>query len=163
MKIPIVVATLAAGLGFLIYMALAQGSIPTYEVAEIAAPGFESHRDPAGVGPKPIRLEGFILSVEREGDPLQFTVIDQRKGIEATVRVESRAVKPDLFRPSAEITLEGTFDSAARLFTADKIWTKCPSKYQEIENADKFPTVKGYDKEGNPVQGATAKPPSRKS
>jgi cytochrome c-type biogenesis protein CcmE len=147
MKIPIVVATLVAGLGFLIYMALAEGSIPSYEVAEVAAPGFEARA--ARAEPKTIRIEGFVLSVEQEGDPMRFTVVDQRKGIEATVRVESTPeyVKPDTFREGAEATLEGTYDPDARLFRAEKIWTKCPSKYQEIENADKFRNIKGYDAE----------------
>lgn len=156
MKIPIVVATLIAGLGFLIYMALAEGSIPSYEVAEIAAPGFEAYRDPARAERRLVRFEGFILSVEREGNPLRFTVVDQRKGIEETVRVESTPsfVKPDTFRVGAEATLEGTYDPEAGLFTAEKISTKCPSKYQEIENADKFPEIKGYDKEGIPIRAA---------
>lgn len=163
MKIPIVVATLVAGLGFLIYMALAEGSIPSYEVAEVAAPGFEAYRDAGSSEPKLLKIEGFILSIEREGDPLRFTVIDQRRGIMETLAVESTAVKPDLFRPTAEVTLEGTFDPSARLFRAEKIFTKCPSKYQEVENADKFPDIKGYDKEGNPIRAAAPAKPLERS
>ena len=44
---------------------------------------------------------------------------------------------PDLFfNPHSEIILEGSY-SSARVFVADSVLVKCPSKYQELESEGK--------------------------
>ncbi len=51
-------------------------------------------------------------------------------------------VLPDLFfNPHSEIILEGHYDAEGRVFTADNILVKCPSKYQSLqaENPDVVP------------------------
>ena len=145
MKVPLLVAALVSAIAVLLYLVIAEGSVPSYRVSEIVAPGFSAWRDEARTKPRTVRVEGFIWGIEREGDPLRFTVIDKRKDEAATFRAESDAVRPDVFKVGAEVTLQGSYDPNGKLFRAEHIWTKCPSKYQELQYAEKEKGLGGYD------------------
>lgn len=67
-------------------------------------------------------------SVKFDGDKVQlaFTVTDGKNKLP----VIYNDVKPDNFDDATEVILEGFYDKEENVFKAEKLTTKCPSKYE---------------------------------
>ncbi len=76
-----------------------------------------------------IRVSGQILEDTVEWNTaefaLSFTLVDGQ----ATLPVVYHGVVPDTFEAATEIVVEGSADPQG-IFLADKLITKCPSKYE---------------------------------
>jgi cytochrome c-type biogenesis protein CcmE len=63
-----------------------------------------------------------------------FTLADD-KGDE--LKIFHSGVKPQNFEHAEQIVILGKYESEKNLFEADKVLTKCPSKYQKEEKEEK--------------------------
>ncbi|PWH15062.1 MAG: hypothetical protein DDG58_11855 [Ardenticatenia bacterium] len=77
-----------------------------------------------------VRVSGKVTDAAIQFDPrdlmLRFQIADENG---QTLSVVFHGPKPDQLRPDAEAILEGKFDG--KVFTAQTILLKCPSKYEE--------------------------------
>ena len=58
----------------------------------------------------------------------EFVITDGQHTLR--VRYVGHAVLPDTFKDEALVVLEGEYDSADRVFAAEIVFAKCPSKYE---------------------------------
>ncbi len=79
----------------------------------------------------PGQLVGGTTNFDGKNIKLTFTMTDGS----AELPVVYNDVKPDNFEEATEVILEGYYDKAANVFRAEKLTTKCPSKY-EAESTD---------------------------
>ena len=80
-----------------------------------------------------VQLMGSVdqkKGIVRNNDGITFTLIDSNNSLDVIYGAE----KPLNMETAEKIVVIGQYDSKAHAFRADKILTKCPSKY---ENASK--------------------------
>ena len=86
------------------------------------------------VGKEPVRrvVEGSTPSGGGAGSTQYFSVHDKDK----IIAVEYRDMLPDTFKAGSPVQVDGVYYADGKL-RADKVLTKCPSKYQaeEVEKA----------------------------
>jgi len=115
-------AVVVIALAFLAYMGASQFATYYVTVGEYA----EQADTLAG---ERIRVSGQILDDTVDWDAkefaLSFTLVDGQ----ASLPVVYHGVVPDTFDAATEIVVEGSADPQG-LFLADKLITKCPSKYE---------------------------------
>lgn len=123
------VLVIAAGVGFLIYRGIATTSTYYLTVAELtgAASGPQVAED------EYVRVGGEVVEGTIDYDQrelvLRFT-LRAPEAPETTVDVRYDGPKPDAFEPDIEVLAEGTYARAEKLFRAQNLLVKCPSKYQ---------------------------------
>jgi cytochrome c-type biogenesis protein CcmE len=109
-------------LGFLAYLGASQFATYYITVSEYA----EQADTLAG---ERIRVAGQVLDDTVDWDAkefaLSFTLVDGQ----ASLPVVYHGVVPDTFDAANEVVVEGSADPQG-LFVADKLITKCPSKYE---------------------------------
>jgi cytochrome c-type biogenesis protein CcmE len=72
------------------------------------------------------RLDKSAPVVHREGE-YSFTVIDKDG---TKMSVTHRGVKPQNFEHTDQVVILGTYAAGEKLFEAEKVLVKCPSKYR---------------------------------
>lgn len=116
-------ALLAAGLGYLAYSGLSEGSAYFLNVGEaIDAPAEKLAQ---------ARLFGTVGGdgLAREGENLRFLLLDKDDPSDI-IPVVYRGALPDTFKPGAEVIVEGGMAREGH-FAARTLMTKCPSKYSK--------------------------------
>jgi cytochrome c-type biogenesis protein CcmE len=80
-----------------------------------------------------IRVGGRVVDpIQYQTEPsfiLKFSIKDP-KGGDATVPVEYRGLKPDMFQAGRDVLIDGDFIGGA--IQAAKLQTQCPSKYEPV-------------------------------
>jgi len=64
-------------------------------------------------------------------ESLYFNIVDPKS--RETLRVRYKGVKPGNFEDAISIVAIGRYDTDTKVFEADKLLVKCPSKYQGAE------------------------------
>ena len=125
-KLAIIVAIMLAAFGYFSYTAFESAQSFYLTVDELIE-----------LGPSPtqsVQVKGKLLedSFVREGGTSTLAhFLLQENG--AQVNATYDGVLPDLFfNPHSEIVLGGTYEDGV-LFVADRVYVKCPSKYQSLE------------------------------
>ncbi len=125
-KLAIIVAIMLAAFGYFSYTAFESAQSFYLTVDELIE-----------LGPSPtqsVQVKGKLLedSFVREGGTSTLAhFLLQENGAEVTATYDG--VLPDLFfNPHSEIVLGGTYEDGG-LFVADRVYVKCPSKYQSLE------------------------------
>ncbi|GAX91374.1 cytochrome c maturation protein CcmE [Effusibacillus lacus] len=81
-----------------------------------------------------LSLQGNLVeeSVKWNADKveLRFTIEDENKDPLAVVY---QGVKPDTFSEGTIVIVEGQYDAASKTFVAERVKTRCPSKYEGQE------------------------------
>ena len=113
----VIALSVAAALAiFLVYTALAGGT-PSLRPSQVA--GHDGRVSVAG------KVVGQPSGEARSAGGLRFTIRDVEGT--ATLPVVFRGSVPDLFRTGRDVSVEGSLQNG--VFVADKLVTKCPSKY----------------------------------
>lgn len=83
-------------------------------------------------GDKYIRVAGKLVgqSVQWDAKKIELSFRIKSEKTEETIKVLYKGVKPDNFIHDVGIIVEGKF-SVEKVFLADKLLVKCPSKYEE--------------------------------
>lgn len=116
----------AAGLGFLLYTGLNQGSAYHLDVGEalgMPADKLQSVRVFGTVG-----AEGIARSPDALG--VRFLLQDQQNPAKVMEVVYKGAV-PDAFKPGTELYAEGSCLPGTKILKAEGLTTTCPSKYRK--------------------------------
>ncbi len=106
---------------FLVYTSFAGGSTPLVQPSELAEHDGRVQLGGVVVGP---------TSGDARGDGLRFRLRDVKGS--ATVAVVYKGSVPDLFRVGREVMVEG--QAQGGVFRADRLVTKCPSKYSSEDS-----------------------------
>ena len=142
-KLVIVGAIVLAAFGYFSYTAFQSAQSFYLTVDELV------ERGPSGAG-ESIQVKGKLVedSFQREGGTsivAHFLLTENGVQVDATYN----GVLPDLFfNPHSEIVLGGTYQEGS-VFVADRVYVKCPSKYQSLEVDDPYDkgTPLTHDKE----------------
>lgn len=119
-KLLVPLVLIALGLVGLLAMGLAEG-IPEIQVREIAA---GNYRDTT------VKVHGILKEIQPGERPLRFTVRDKDRP-DVEIPVWHAKGKPDTFQTEFDVACEGRWDAAENRFVAERIFTKCPSKYED--------------------------------
>ncbi len=147
-KLVVPVALIVAGLGTLMTVAIVQGGIPELQAGDLASKDW---------GDRELKVHGLLASVESGQRPLRFTLKDKADATKL-LTVVADVNKPDTFQLEYDVAVQGRYDSAAAVFHADKVFTKCPSKYEADEKAG-IGSKKAYEERNGSApaeQGAVA-------
>jgi cytochrome c-type biogenesis protein CcmE len=89
---------------------------------------------------KGLRVAGFVTenidSVDRMNKFAKFEISDtdpharHQRYQAAVISCEYHGTIPDAFEEGASVVMDGRYDPAQKLFTANKLLAKCPSKYE---------------------------------
>ncbi len=125
-KLAIIVAIMLAAFGYFSYTAFESAQSFYLTVDELLELGPSATQS--------VQVKGKLVedSFAREGGTstlAHFLLQDNGAQVDATYE----GVLPDLFfNPHSEIVLGGTYEDGG-LFVADRVYVKCPSKYQSLE------------------------------
>ena len=128
-NIRIYIAALAlfvAGMGFLLYSGISEGSTFHVDVAEAL--------DMPNEKLQAVRIFGVISPerLERAPDSLGVRFLLQDQHSPSTVmEVVYKGAVPEGFKPGAEIYAEGSCPPGAKILQATGLNAKCPSKYKK--------------------------------
>jgi cytochrome c-type biogenesis protein CcmE len=121
-KLVIGIVVIGGGVGYFMYQAMQSSWAYYYSVDDFSAAG-------AAAREHSFRLAGRVKpgSVVRdlESVTLQFTLA----GAQTELPVQYKGVTPDNFTENREVVVEGRL-TAAGIFQADNLMTRCESKYQ---------------------------------
>ncbi|HSR54387.1 MAG TPA: cytochrome c maturation protein CcmE [Acidobacteriota bacterium] len=134
-------------ISYLMFSGINNSMVYYYTVPELLDQG-------ASLEGRGLRLSGHVLpgSIERNDqlDQVKFLTVDH--ATEKTVAVVYEGIIPDTFKDRAEVVVEGRFDSSAKVFHANTLLAKCPSKYESEEG------MEGYEGEGYQKEQQSASP-----
>ena len=129
---------LAGALGFLVVSSLQSGTLKSIPVTDLRA----ADAKPDNFVGQRLRVVGFVGEKPVQKQPSQtpngivniahFDVVEGAN----TVAVSYTDALPDTFRKGGPVQVDGVY-VAPGVMKADHVLTKCPSKYQEGEGADK--------------------------
>ena len=125
-------AVIVLALGYMIYAAFPGNALYFVTVSEF------NERSEVQDG-RLLRVSGKLVdgTFGRDGNSIDstFQITDPDGGSSSSVLLASyTGVLPDLFfNPHSELILEGSY-GANRIFHADAILVKCPSKYRDLED-----------------------------
>ena len=119
------VIVVAVAIGVLAYIGTSQFAIYYVTVGEFIEDGESLYG-------QHIRVAGYVadesVSWDTDNFTLSFTLVDG----EASLPVVYKGVVPDTFKTGNDVVVEGKSDQQG-VFHADKLVTKCPSKYEPAE------------------------------
>lgn len=135
-KLVIPVALIGIGLATLMTVAIVQGGVPELQVGGVAGGDWKNRE---------LKVHGLLASIERDQRPLRFTLKDKDDATKL-MPVVAELNKPDTFQLEYDVAVQGRYDAAAGVFKAEKIFTKCPSKYEADEKKG-IGSKKAYEKQ----------------
>ena len=119
---------LAAVLGFVVYIS-GSGENPeqTFSLPRFSVTAFKQKK--AEYTGRKVIVMGFIKegSVKQKGDTANFLLANEGQAV--PVFYNGQDGLPDTFEEGNRALVEGSWQTGAGLFVADKITTKCASKY----------------------------------
>jgi cytochrome c-type biogenesis protein CcmE len=125
-KIVISVVVVSVALGGLLWASTREGAEYYKYVDEVLA-------DTARFQGKRLRVHGDVVDGSLESDKAslryRFKISSRTPRPPAVISAEFHGIPPDTFKAGAEVIAAGVLASDGRLL-ADKIETKCPSKYE---------------------------------
>jgi cytochrome c-type biogenesis protein CcmE len=123
LKLSIAGILLAGAVGYLAFAGVQKGWVYTL--------GVDQYVEQPAQHPQRVRLCGKVGEDSLEMNKAQLWAKFQIRGEKAFVPVAYKGVIPDMFKPGAEVIIEGKRDPQG-VFQADMLMTKCASKYEEM-------------------------------
>ena len=138
-KIGMAMVVVLSALAYLIYVGIQTGSMYFLSVSEFTAQRLQ-------LGDKNIRINGNVLpgSVKFNTSNLDLSFTLQDETTKETLNVKYRGPKPDLIEQAGvSLVAEGSYNSSEKVFAANNLLVKCPSKYEGKEAEE------GYEEKYN--------------
>ncbi len=90
-------------------------------------------KDPLKFQNKGVKITGTVMEGTIVKTPLSavFNVKDAEG--DASMKVVYKGVVPDTFQDDVYVILEGRYNTASKQFEANKLLTKCPSRYEGMD------------------------------
>ena len=121
LKVSATVAVVVLALGGLLASTLREDTQFYKHVDEVMA-------DPSAWHGKRLQLHGYVESIERKRNSLDYRFNVQSNG--SVVQARYSGVVPDTFKEGAEVVLKGTLSSDGFHVERNGVMAKCPSKYE---------------------------------
>jgi len=132
LKLTIAAVVLLSALTYLGFAGISSGWVYYVEVDQfLANPDYHDDR---------VRLSGKVGDEVFESHPARLEAKFQILGEENDMRVVYSGVVPSMFKVGTEVVVEGKLDEAG-VFQANTMLTKCASKYQAEEHAERMANV----------------------
>ena len=128
-KLVVPVVLMVGGMATLMGVAISEGGVPEVKVAAVYAPDGS-----LAWGERELKVHGLLAGIESAQRPLRFTLKDEDHP-ERVMTVVADLNRPDTFQVDYDVSVVGHCDVVAGVFRANKIFTKCPSKYEADEKA----------------------------
>lgn len=122
-KLLVPVVLLLLGVVTLISISISEGGVPELQVKDLASGRYDG-RD--------VKVHGLLHEIQSGVRPLRFRLADKTDPT-ALIDVWADETRPDTFQVSYDVAVEGHWDKAERRFVAERVFTKCPSKYEAVE------------------------------
>ena len=126
-KLTLGIAIVAGGLAYLFIAGFKQAGATHMTVSQLA-----NHAQPEDLQDKRLQLGGTVVegSIKwgKFHDRPTFLVTEGDAVIQ--VRYIGRGLVPDTFKDNSPVILEGHYAAAEKIFAAEMIFAKCPSKYE---------------------------------
>jgi cytochrome c-type biogenesis protein CcmE len=127
---------IVGAIGTLLATSMKSSALRAVPVSEICA---ADHTKTSFVG-QTVRIVGWVSSDKVRREPVasaagnvlvsHFSIVDEKKA--QKVRVSFRDALPDTFRPGSPVQVDGLYKAAGEM-QAERVLTKCPSKYEAGE------------------------------
>jgi hypothetical protein len=118
-RILIAGATFVVGLGILMAMALREGGVETVDAAHLLSDDYRGDE---------VYIDAQVTDIVQKANPARFTVLGKAGGTQR-VDVETEVTLSDTFEVGSDLRMKGKYDKEKKIFDANYIDTKCPSKY----------------------------------
>ncbi|MFQ5646151.1 MAG: cytochrome c maturation protein CcmE [bacterium] len=118
-------------LAWMVFTGISQNMVYFLKVNEFLAKGSKMYG-------RNVRLNGKVAkgtvhkTIESGKVRYQFKITDGKDFI----KIDYKGVVPDTFEEEKEVIVEGKYSEATRVFTATKLMTKCPSKYDQADTPE---------------------------
>ncbi len=124
-KMPLMISIFVVALatGFLVYTGLSENMVYYYPVDDFVMKA-------GGLHGETIKINGKADAIQKSQMDYEFLV---RGSNGNQVRVTYRGVVPDTFKEGADVVVEGSYDSAEKVFRCTTLLAKCPTKYEPGE------------------------------
>ncbi len=120
LKIAVTCVVLAAALGGLMYMTLAEGTEYYMHVDEVMT-------NPTKWQGKRLQLHGYVNDLRQRPNSLDYRFQVQNNG--RTITANYTGVVPDTFKNGAEVVLKGQLQGDGFAVENNGVMAKCPSRY----------------------------------
>jgi len=124
-KFVIGISIIVLGIGYFMVSGISKGSSYYVTVKDLAESGDRL------IGDR-LRMGGVVLEGSISVDVRKLDVNFKIHQDEHVIDVFYNGITPDMFRDGSDVILEGNF-TAERVFVADLLMAKCPSKYESSE------------------------------
>ncbi|MDR2489345.1 MAG: cytochrome c maturation protein CcmE [Desulfovibrio sp.] len=115
-----------SGVAYLMFAGISENSVYFLNVSEALTIPVDQVRSARLFGT--VKKEGIARMENDSG--IQFQLED-KDDAGKTLHVTFSGIVPDTFKAGAEVIVEGSFADAGKIFKAEVLMTKCPSKYQK--------------------------------
>ncbi len=115
--------------------------IPVLTVDQLTSGDYEP-----GTVERHVQADGAqVVEIESTEPPLRFKIATESNPTQV-ISVVSPQVMPDNFRVGIPVSVRGAYDPKTNEFTAYRVTTKCPSRYEASSEAKEYDTgrVGGY-------------------
>ena len=133
MKPFIVAAIFVAALTVVLWVAVTSASIPVLKLRTLRTAYTGGY----------VRVDDGKIKEIESIDPLRFTV-GTEGDLGGHLIVESKRTVPENFKTGVDVGLEGHYDPKRGVFTAERISTQCPSKYEATRAAAQRSSAERY-------------------
>lgn len=144
LKLTVAGVIFACAIGYLAFAGADQGWVYTLSVDHYLADVAKQHDR--------VRLCGLVGDKDLAVQKAQLTARFMLKGDKAEIPVVYHGVVPDLFKPGAEVLVEGKRDSQG-VFESDVLMTKCASKYETAPQGHPTDKARALTQPAQPAGG----------
>jgi cytochrome c-type biogenesis protein CcmE len=120
-KVLVGIAVIVVAMGVLLALSLSRSQTYFMTLEELLSKPATADRQLRVSG----KIVGSTVSFDQESVTLKFEITDGKRRLP----ISYQGVKPSSFEDGNEAIVEGKIDSAG-VFHAEKLMTKCPSKYE---------------------------------
>jgi cytochrome c-type biogenesis protein CcmE len=124
-KLAVPVVLILLGVATLLALSISAGGIPEIQARELASGAFDGRE---------VKVHGLLHAIQSDQRPLRFQVRDKDDPT-AVIDVVADETRPDTFQVTYDVAVQGRWHADRRSFEAEKVFTKCPSKYEEVGGA----------------------------
>jgi len=123
LKYIFIIIALILAIAYSVYAGISKSAVYYYRVSEIYEKPIKS---------KNIKLSGIVKkgSILKNINKVEFIIFENDKEI----KVIYNGILPDAFSENNEVIVEGLFDRNNKILYAKNILTKCPSRYEKLNN-----------------------------
>ncbi len=123
LKYILIISALIVAIVYSVYASISKSAVYYYTVSELYEKPIKSQN---------LKVSGFVKegTLLKHMNSVEFVIYQNDKEI----KVVYNGILPDAFSEGNEIIAEGKFDKNSKILYAKTLLTKCPSRYEKLNN-----------------------------